>query len=158
MKNQLELFLGYPSDETKLRMLLADKVIGKNIKHVGKFPFNEIVQLLKCATAFVMPNISIPGDMEGFGLVCLEASLCGAPVFAASSGGIPDAVRHNRKGILLPSGDAGAWVSALNSLVENPKRHSINAAEAKDYTQHSFSWTMMVEKYNGAFLRLCGTQ
>ncbi|MDR1601380.1 MAG: glycosyltransferase [Tannerella sp.] len=52
--------------------------------------------------AFLMPNIPVEGDMEGFGLVCLEASACGTLVFAADIDGIPDAVRNGKNGFLLP--------------------------------------------------------
>jgi glycosyltransferase involved in cell wall biosynthesis len=72
------------------------------IKHLGRLPFEEIVTILKHADAFVMPNIKVDGDMEGFGLVCLEACLCGATVYASDIDGIPDAIHQGKNGFLLP--------------------------------------------------------
>jgi phosphatidylinositol alpha-1,6-mannosyltransferase len=74
-------------------------------------------QLLRGADVFVQPNIAVPGDMEGFGLVTIEAALRGTPVVAADLEGIKDAVVNGVTGLLLPSGDPIAWAEALTPLV-----------------------------------------
>lgn len=75
-------------------------------------------ELLMCgADVFVQPNIEVPGDMEGFGLVAIEAGVRGTPVLAASLEGLRDAVVDGRTGTLLPSGDAAAWIHALDQLL-----------------------------------------
>ncbi|ULT24158.1 glycosyltransferase [Sphingobacterium sp. E70] len=75
------LFLGHPTDQQEMRRLL--KAYPEKIQHLGKVPFAQLKHLLANAKAFLMPNIHVPGDMEGFGLVCLEASSAGAVVVAS---------------------------------------------------------------------------
>jgi len=75
--------------------------------------------LLSACDLFVQPNVTVPGDMEGFGLVTIEAAMRDALVVAADLEGIKDAVLPNRTGILVESGDATAWASTLNALVED---------------------------------------
>lgn len=75
--------------------------------------FTGIVQILKASEAFVMPNIKVEGDMEGFGLVALAAILAGTVVFAAGHEGITDAIHHQSNGFLLPSGDVQQWVTSI---------------------------------------------
>lgn len=94
-----------------------------------------------------MPNIPVEGDMEGFGLVCLEASLCGVPVFASAIGGITDAVRDGENGVLMSPQNESAWASALNNLMENSVKDSLKTQAAKSYSLAHFSWQKMVYNY-----------
>jgi phosphatidylinositol alpha-1,6-mannosyltransferase len=154
LRRQIELFLGFPTDEPELRRLLAEPGTRSKARHLGKLPFEDIVQILSAANAFLMPNIRIEGDMEGFGLVCLEACLCGASVFAADTDGIPDAIHDKKNGILLPSGDAMAWAAALNGLFNNPAAAALPPGSARAYTLEHFSWGKMAEGYYEYFQRL----
>ncbi len=147
LRRQIELFLGFPTDEKLLRTLLEQPTRRDKARHLGKLPFDHITQILSAADAFVMPNIHIEGDMEGFGLVCLEACLCGAPVFAANTDGIPDAIHDGRNGVLLPAQDAAAWAAALNPLLKNPADYASPAEAGREYTLAHFSWPKMVERY-----------
>ena len=154
LRRQIELFLGFPTDEPELRRLLAQPAIHARARHLGKLPFEDIVQILSAADAFVMPNIRIEGDMEGFGLVCLEACLCGATVFAAATDGITDAIQDQKNGFLLPAEDAAAWAGALNQLFKNPAASALPPGAARAYTLEHFSWGKMVEGYLAHFQRL----
>src|SRR3546814_4760887 len=73
--------------------------------------------------------------MEGFGLVCIEASMCGTNVFASASGGITDAVIHNKNGILSPPANAVAWIKALNNLIDEPQTIDLNPNEIISFTR-----------------------
>jgi phosphatidyl-myo-inositol dimannoside synthase len=74
---------------------------------------------MRGADLFVQPNIRVPGDMEGFGLVTIEAALRGTPVVAAALEGILDAVVDGETGILLSSEDPDAWVRCVTDLVSD---------------------------------------
>jgi glycosyltransferase involved in cell wall biosynthesis len=77
-------------------------------------------ELLQGADLFVQPNIEVAGDLEGFGLVTVEAALRGTVVVAADLEGIKDAVVDAETGFLLPSADADAWVARLRELIADP--------------------------------------
>lgn len=78
-------------------------------------------RLLRGADLFVQPNVEVPGDIEGFGLVAVEAALRGTPLFAADLQGLAEAVVDGVTGTLLPPGDAGAWVASLTaSMADRP--------------------------------------
>lgn len=74
-------------------------------------------RLMRGADVFVQPNIAVPGDMEGFGLVAIEAALRGTPAVAANLEGLADAVVDGETGILLRSGDATVWAQRLTELL-----------------------------------------
>ena len=144
LRTQIELALGFPTDEVRLRELLSQH---PDVKHLGRIPLEDVVQLFHAAHAFVMPNIKVSGDMEGFGLVCLEASICGTPVLAADIDGIPTAIHHNKNGILLPSADSLAWSMTLDHLIDHFPDFSRQATQWKTYTIQQFGWKVMVEQY-----------
>lgn len=91
--------------------------VADRVHLLGRVDHAQRERLMCGADVFVQPNIEVPGDMEGFGLVAIEAGVRGTPVVAASLEGLRDAVVDGRTGALLPSGDAAAWIQALNQLL-----------------------------------------
>jgi glycosyltransferase involved in cell wall biosynthesis len=77
-------------------------------------------QVLGGSDIFVQPNVPVVGDMEGFGLVVVEAAMTGTPVVAARLEGISDAVADGETGVLVAPGDARAWIAALMPLIGDP--------------------------------------
>jgi phosphatidylinositol alpha-1,6-mannosyltransferase len=73
----------------------------------------------QAADIFIMPSIELPGDVEGFGIVFLEAGLHGLPVIASRSGGIPDAVKDGETGLLVTPGDVNEIAGAILLLMED---------------------------------------
>jgi glycosyltransferase involved in cell wall biosynthesis len=69
-----------------------------------------------------MPNISIPGDVEGFGIAALEAGACGLPVIAANIQGIRDAVIDGVTGYLVGEQDVEGFLSRIQGLDLNRRR------------------------------------
>lgn len=147
LSKQIALFAGFPTDEDRIRYLLAQPAVAKKVQHLGKLPFDDIRQILSAADAFVMPNIPIEGDMEGFGLVCLEACLCGTTVLASRIDGITEAIQDGKNGVLLPPGDAESWAKALQALMQDPDAFSKQKQSAVDYTLAHFSWEKMAGAY-----------
>lgn len=152
MRKQLELLFGMPSDEDHVRTILASPALQGRVQHLGKLPFTDIMQIMSAADAFIMPNISVPGDMEGFGLVCLEANLRGLPVFAADLEGITDAIHDRKNGWMIPSGDVSAWTAALGQLDINPNAMHAFGQDARRYVLEHFGWEEMTTRYFKHFL------
>jgi glycosyltransferase involved in cell wall biosynthesis len=77
----------------------------------------------------LMDVIVVPSLSEGAPLVTLEAMAAGLPVVASRVGGIPDQIRHNREGLLVPPGDPTSLGAALIELLRDPQR-TISLGEA----------------------------
>ena len=95
---------------------------------------------------FIMPNITVPGDVEGFGIVALEAGSCGLPVVASNIQGLRDAVINGKTGYLVGEGDVEGFVSRITdmSLEKDQIREIVNstfdcAKIYKDYQTFLFS-------------------
>lgn len=83
---------------------------------LGAVSDHERDVLMMGCNAFVQPNIRVPGDMEGFGLVAIEAAMRGTLVVASDLEGLADAVLDGETGVLLPPHDPAAWIDRLRSL------------------------------------------
>ena len=101
----------------------------------------------------VMPNLTIEGDVEGFGLVALEASAAGKPVAAADIEGLRDAVETGRNGWRFPSGDAAAWIDGLTAALDDRKALVALGAEARTFATR-FGWDIIGERYAAIAARL----
>jgi glycosyltransferase involved in cell wall biosynthesis len=64
----------------------------------------------------------VPSLTEGAPLIVLEAMAAGIPVVASAVGGIPDQIRHDKEGLLVPAGDPAALGDALLELLQDPAR------------------------------------
>ena len=74
---------------------------------------DSLLRLVYSASdAFILPSLQ-----EAFGQTALEAMACGTPVIGSDVGGIPDMVRHQQTGLLVPPGDADAIAAAMSELL-----------------------------------------
>jgi len=80
---------------------------------------DETAAYYQAADVFIMPSIELPGDVEGFGIVFLEAGLQSLAVISSLSGGIPDAVVNGVTGLLVKPGDVEEIVAAIKLLMND---------------------------------------
>lgn len=153
LRERIMLFLGFGSDAAMIRSLLNNPDFTTSVKHLGRLPSGDKKVILQASEAFIMPNIHINGDMEGFGLVCIEAALAGALVFAADMDGIPDAIQNGKNGLLLPSQDANAWATKLNEILTDRGKFEGNRQAFREFTAANYSWDKMVRAYYSAFAK-----
>lgn len=151
IRSLIELFLGLPSDEWLLRDLTKHS---DNVFELGKLPFFEVLSLLHYSDLFVMPNIHVDGDAEGFGLVALEAAICETTVIASGIEGITQAIHDGKNGILLESRNIDAWTEAINRQLSDKVSNGRFARSAKEYTLNTFGWRQMTDEYIRYFERI----
>lgn len=92
---------------------------GADVRLIGKVSDAVRDQLMCGADLFVQPNIVVPDDIEGFGLVTVEAAMRGAVVLASDIDGLRDAVVPGSTGYMLPAGDAARWVDSVDGLLDS---------------------------------------
>jgi phosphatidylinositol alpha-1,6-mannosyltransferase len=79
-------------------------------------------------------------DVEGLGIVYLEASATGLPVVAGDSGGAPDAVRDGETGFVVPGGDLGAIAERVATLLADPVLAKRMGAAGRAWVEAEWGW------------------
>jgi phosphatidylinositol alpha-1,6-mannosyltransferase len=104
---------------------------------------NEVLpQLYALADVFAMPSRARlqACDVEGFGLVFLEASACGKPVVGGNCGGIPDAVENGITGWLVDPSDPDEIATRIAELLKNPAMASTFGKQGRERVVREFTW------------------
>jgi phosphatidyl-myo-inositol dimannoside synthase len=107
-----------PERETLERRTRAT-VPEADVRFLGRIPHDELPAYYSMADFAVMPSRNEAPDVEGFGLVFLEANACGCAVIGARSGGIPDAILEERTGLLVPPNDPRQLADAMIRLLDD---------------------------------------
>lgn len=101
--------------------------------------------------AFLMPNIHVPGDVEGFGFVAIEASSYGLPVLASNIDGISAAVHNGKNGVLVEAENAQAYIEQLRDWHTHSEERAQLRSTASAYTAKEFHWDKKVAEYTELF-------
>jgi SAM-dependent methyltransferase len=88
-----------------------------NIRILGPCDDATLTSAYFAAHVHVFPVRDVPGNVEGFGMVAIEAAAHSLPTVAFAVGGIPDAVREGRSGYLIPPGDYGRFADRVCALL-----------------------------------------
>ena len=110
------LIAGTGPDYKNIKKAAQEHGVENRVMLLGRVSGETLAVLYNTVDAFIQPNISAPGDVEGFGLVLLEAALCERKVFASRLEGMTDAISDGQNGCLLPSGDTEAWRASLTAF------------------------------------------
>lgn len=141
-------------------MTLVNKLnLGEKVIFKGNVTDEEKILYYYSADVFLMPNRELPdGDVEGFGIVFLEANLCGIPVIAGNSGGAVEAVEHNKSGILVDGNDVQSIYKALQTLLLNDRLAQNMGLDGKKRVENEFLWTCKVKQFREVLTQILKPQ
>jgi glycosyltransferase involved in cell wall biosynthesis len=105
--------------------------------------------LYNAADIFVMPNITVADDIEGFGIAIIEAGSCGLPVVASNLQGIKDAVIDKKTGYLVDEGDIDGFQGRIKSM-------NLDKVDIRSYVNARFNWATIYRSYQKEILE-CST-
>jgi phosphatidyl-myo-inositol dimannoside synthase len=116
------LVVGEGPDLPRLEQLATRLGLQERVSFLGRRTVAEIVSLYNLADLFVLLTREEPPDVEGFGLVFLEAAACGLPSVGGRSGGIPEAIEEGHTGWLVDPCDPEAIAATITELLGSPER------------------------------------
>lgn len=119
----------------------------RRVRCLGRVSEAELLELYRHGRLFIMPNVVVPGDMEGFGIVMLEAGVCGLPTLAADLEGIRDVVQDGVNGWFAPTGDANAFADRIQTLLDDPEALHAASLRTMQHVKSHFTWDKTAAKY-----------
>lgn len=144
------LIVGHGKEEQRIRELIISLNLEDRIFMLGKVS-DEILRLLyNSAEIFIMPNIPVKGDAEGFGIVAIEAASCGLPVIASNLEGIKDAIKDGKNGFLIKPYDTNGYIKKINSVANMKNIIQFKNKQIK-YTNENFDLKKISYEYYSLF-------
>lgn len=134
---------GTGPEKKNIQKAIKENNFENKVKLLGFVDDKKLKELYKQADIFIMPNIRVEGDREGFGIVALEANSYGLPVLATDLEGIRDVIKNGENGFLIEDGNLQAWVEKIKKMrINELLKENIVA-----YIKNNFSWEIICNKY-----------
>ena len=128
----------------KQKLVNLSKKFGvrEQVEFVGNIPYSQTPSYYKMCDLFIMPSryIRERKDVEGFGVVFLEANFFGKPVIGGNSGGIPDAIKDGVTGLLVNPEDPKDIAGKIEKLINNPKLAKRLGEQGRKRVLEEFTW------------------
>ncbi|MET8457837.1 glycosyltransferase family 4 protein [Streptomyces parvulus] len=135
----------------ELRRLALREGVLDAVVLAGGYPHRELPAFYAAADVFAMPCRTRRGglEVEGLGIVYLEAAASGLPVVAGDSGGAPDAVREGRTGHVVEGRSVAATADRLIRLLRNPAEARAMGARGRAWVRAEWTWDRAHETLRG---------
>jgi phosphatidylinositol alpha-1,6-mannosyltransferase len=138
---------GGPYLET-LRGLAERLRVSEHVTFTGGIPAADLPAYHAMADVFAMPCRTRGAglDVEGLGIVFLEASATGVPVIAGYSGGAPETVQHNKTGLLVDGRSVNQIADAVTELLADPDRAATMGAAGREWVTAHWRWDALAAR------------
>jgi phosphatidyl-myo-inositol dimannoside synthase len=131
-----------------LRQLAEGFRVSEHVTFTGGIPATDIPAYHAMADVFAMPCRTRGAglDVEGLGIVFLEASATGVAVIAGYSGGAPETVQHNKTGLLVDGRSVNEIADAVTELLADPDRAAAMGAAGRDWVMAQWGWDALADR------------
>ncbi|WP_322747414.1 MULTISPECIES: glycosyltransferase family 4 protein [unclassified Frankia] len=142
------LLVGGGPHRASLARLAREVGVDKHVVMTGSVPWEELPAHYAAGDVFAMPCRTRLGglEVEGLGIVYLEASATGLPVVAGRSGGAPDAVLDRRTGMVVDGRDLGQITDAVGGLLADPERARAMGAAGRAWVEVAWRWDVLAAR------------
>ena len=132
-----------------LAKLVAKNELQDSVSFIGRIQYAELPAYICCGDIFAMPSRSrLMGlEVEGLGIVYLEASACGLPVIAGKSGGAPDAVIDGTTGLVVDGTNNDEIAQAAIALLSDPSKAQQMGAAGRQWITDEWRWEIWAQKF-----------
>ncbi|MFD3502173.1 glycosyltransferase family 4 protein [Streptomyces sp. NPDC058678] len=142
------LIVGGGPYEKELRRLAHETRVAGAVRFTGAVPWAELPAHYGAGDVFAMPCRTRRGglDVEGLGIVYLEASATGLPVVAGDSGGAPDAVLDGETGWVVRGGSAEEAAERILVLLQDAELRRRMGERGRAWVEEKWRWDLLAEK------------
>jgi phosphatidylinositol alpha-1,6-mannosyltransferase len=113
------IIIGRGPEQENLFKLVKNLKLEEYITFTGFISDEEMIAFYHLCDVFVMPNTIVDGDLEGFGIVFVEANACGKPVIGGKSGGTSDIIKDRLNGFLVDPENMDEIKDKILKLLKN---------------------------------------
>jgi phosphatidylinositol alpha-1,6-mannosyltransferase len=139
---------------SEIKAAITKARITEQVRLLGPLGDDDVFKLYQISDVVVLPGLDLQDDVEGFGIVALEAASAGKPVVATRIGGIPDAVQDGHSGILVDPGDYAGLSRAIIALLKDGSWRAALGEYGRSRVREQFSWAAISRAYEKLMLEL----
>ncbi|KUN25560.1 alpha-(1-2)-phosphatidylinositol mannosyltransferase [Streptomyces corchorusii] len=142
------LIVGGGPYEKDLRRLVHETGVAGSVRFTGAVPWSELPAHYGAGDVFAMPCRTRRGglDVEGLGIVYLEASATGLPVVAGDSGGAPDAVLEGETGWVVRGGSVEQTAERIVALLADAGLRRRMGERGRRWVEERWRWDLLAER------------
>ena len=143
------LLVGTGPYQNRLEKLATKLQVRDSLTFIGRIKYSELPKYICVGDIFAMPSRSrfFGLEVEGLGIVYLEASACGLPVVGGKSGGAPDAVMVGETGLVVDGTNTAEISAACIELLSNPELCSLLGTNGREWIIDNWRWDIWATKY-----------
>ena len=144
------LMVGQGPYLSHLKKLVARHNLADHVSFIGRIQYAQLPQYICAGDIFAMPSRSrfFGLEVEGLGIVYLEASACGLPVIAGSSGGAPDAVLNGVTGFVVDGQKNQEIAAAAIRLLSDMDEAKKMGAAGREWIIENWRWEIWSQRFN----------
>ncbi len=144
------LLVGQGPIKSMLDKLIRHHGIEHNVIFTGRIKFDDLPKYIQLGELFAMPSRDrfFGLEVEGLGIVYLEASACGVPVIVGKSGGAPDAVLENQTGLIVDGTSKEEISAAICKLLADKDLAAQMGRRGREWVDQNWRWQIWSEKFN----------
>ena len=152
--NALLMLIGEGPYKEHLVKLVAENKMQEHVLFVGRLTYPELPIYIRLGDLFAMPSRSrfFGLEVEGLGIVYLEASACGLPVVAGDSGGAPDAVIEGETGVVVDGTNISNIAEKVSQLLLDPETSREMGARGRTWIEGEWDWKMWGAKFSALLI------
>jgi len=132
--------VGTGDDLRELESLGQGLGVSDRIRFLGQVPEVDLPEVYNSAEIYLGLSRVMTDRVEGFGISLAEASACGLPVIAGTSGGIPETVEDQVSGLLVNSEEVNRVTAAVRSLLNDRSLASKLGAKGRERVERYYNW------------------
>jgi phosphatidylinositol alpha-1,6-mannosyltransferase len=130
--------VGSGEERESLERLAAELRVESSVQFLDELSDDELIECYQQCDLFALPNREIGGDIEGIGIVLLEAQSVGKPVIAGASGGTRETMRIPHTGLVVPCEGPEELTREIASMLQDPPRLERMGREGREWITATF--------------------
>ena len=147
----LYAIVGDGEERSYLENLAGEIGVTEHVRFHGELSDDELIRAYQQCDLFVLANRDVDGDIEGFGMVLLEAQACGKPVIAGTSGGTAETMQVEQTGRIVPCDRPEELAGAVAQLLCQPEKCLAMGEAGRRWVEEQFSWTSLAQEAGELF-------
>jgi len=149
----LYVVIGNGEEKEALQNLVSELHLNDNVQFRYSCDDDTMIQCYQQCDIFILPNRTIDNDIEGFGMVLVEAQSCEKPVIAGDSGGTAETMIINETGYILDCSNTKQLEENIPELLKDKDKLILMGKKARKHIVQTLDWQVHTEKAILIFLK-----